>query len=103
MWTILLLLLEIATLIWIMLKSFLNLIFLIKDLGELTYFLGIEVIRTDSGISLNQKKYCFESPKEFGMLACKTVKTLLEANLVIKREFDLDSSDFSVNITSCKN
>lgn len=33
------------------------------------------------------------------MLACKPVKTPLEANLVIKRESDLDSFDYVVNIT----
>nr|KAJ0195950.1 hypothetical protein LSAT_V11C700347840 [Lactuca sativa] len=68
--------------------------FLIKDLGELKYFLGIEVIKTGQGICLNQRKYCLELLQEFGMLACKPVKTPLEPNLVIKRECDLDPSDY---------
>ena len=33
------------------------------------------------------------------MLACKPVKTPLEPNLVIKREYDLEKSDYLVNIT----
>ncbi|XP_052622580.1 retrovirus-related Pol polyprotein from transposon RE1 isoform X1 [Lactuca sativa] len=80
-------------------KTFLKSHFLIKDLGELKYFLGIEVLRTEKGICLNQRKYCMELLHEFGMLACKPVKTPLEPNLVIKREYELEKSDYLVNIT----
>ena len=38
-------------------KSLLHQKFIIKDLGDLKYFLGIEVFRTDESIQLNQKKY----------------------------------------------
>lgn len=36
--------------------SFLNSKFMMKDLGELTFFLGIEVRKTDLGICLSQRK-----------------------------------------------
>ncbi|GJT33501.1 zf-CCHC domain-containing protein [Tanacetum coccineum] len=52
-------------------KDLLNSKFLIKDLGDLKYFLGIEVIKNDCGICLSQRKYNLELLSEFGMLACK--------------------------------
>lgn len=34
--------------------------FRLNDLGELKYFLGIEVLRSKKGIILNQRKYVLE-------------------------------------------
>ncbi|XP_058201594.1 uncharacterized mitochondrial protein AtMg00810-like [Rhododendron vialii] len=39
------------------LKAFLHQCFRIKDLGQLKYFLGIEIARSKSGNFLNQRKY----------------------------------------------
>ncbi|GKD21177.1 ribonuclease H-like domain-containing protein, partial [Tanacetum coccineum] len=64
-------------------KVFLKSKFMIKDLGKLKYFLGIEVINTDKGIYLNQKKYVLDLLSEYGMLACKPAKTPLMSKLVI--------------------
>ncbi|GJR59853.1 putative RNA-directed DNA polymerase [Tanacetum coccineum] len=61
-------------------KQFLSTKFLIKDLGKLKYFLGIEVLDVDDGICLTQMKYCTELHSEFGMLACKPYSTPVEAN-----------------------
>ena len=52
-----------------------------KDLGELWYFLGIEVIRTDSGIWLMQRQYAYDMLKKVGMTACKPLDTPLDANV----------------------
>ncbi|GJV84095.1 ribonuclease H-like domain-containing protein [Tanacetum coccineum] len=41
-------------------KVFLKSKFMIKDLGKLKYFLGIEVVDTDKGICLNQRKYVLD-------------------------------------------
>ncbi|GJS63466.1 ribonuclease H-like domain-containing protein [Tanacetum coccineum] len=43
-------------------KVFLKSKFMIKDLRKLKYFLGIEVVDTDKGICLNQRKYVLDTP-----------------------------------------
>ncbi|GJS39240.1 ribonuclease H-like domain-containing protein, partial [Tanacetum coccineum] len=59
-------------------KEFLKSKFLIKDLGKLKYFLGIEVLETDTRLCLTQRKYCIELLTEFGMLGCKPCNTPIE-------------------------
>ncbi|GJT04608.1 ribonuclease H-like domain-containing protein [Tanacetum coccineum] len=79
-------------------KVFLKSKFMIKDLGKLKYFLGIEVINTDKGICLNQKKYVLDLLSEYGMLACKPAKTPLMSKLVISSE-PTDNDPILDNIT----
>ncbi|GJU89342.1 ribonuclease H-like domain-containing protein [Tanacetum coccineum] len=67
-------------------KVFLKSKFMIKDLGKLKSFLGIEVVDTKKGISLNQRKYVLYLLSEYGMLACKPVDTLLLSKLIISNE-----------------
>ncbi|GJT67392.1 ribonuclease H-like domain-containing protein [Tanacetum coccineum] len=67
-------------------KVYLKSKFMIKDLGKLKYFLGIEVIDTSKGICLNQRKYVFDLLYEYGMLACKPAKTPLMSKLIISNE-----------------
>lgn len=55
--------------------------FEIKDLGELRYFLGMEVARSKEGIVLSQRKYVLDLLKETGMTGCKPVDTPVEYNL----------------------
>ena len=64
-------------------KFFLNTKLLIKDLGKLNYFLGIEVLSIDKGVCLNQRKYCLELLHEYGMLGCKPLSTPLETNFIV--------------------
>ncbi|GKD59349.1 ribonuclease H-like domain-containing protein [Tanacetum coccineum] len=67
-------------------KVFLKSKFIIKDLGKLKYFFSIEVIDTNKGIGLNQRKYVFDMLSEYGMLAFKLAKTPLMSKLVISNE-----------------
>nr|GEY04994.1 ribonuclease H-like domain-containing protein [Tanacetum cinerariifolium] len=46
-------------------KVFLKSKFMIKDLGKLKYFLGIEVVDTKKGICLNQRKYVLDLLSEY--------------------------------------
>lgn len=54
--------------------------FKVKDLGELRYFLGIEVLRSQQGILLNQRKYTLELISELGLSREKPAVTPLEIN-----------------------
>ncbi|GJX04637.1 ribonuclease H-like domain-containing protein [Tanacetum coccineum] len=67
-------------------KDFLRTKFQIKDLGKLKYFLRIDVLETDQGLCLSQRKYCLDLLSEFGLLACKPSATPLEHNLAITNE-----------------
>ena len=51
--------------------------FKIKDLGNLTYFLGLEVARNAKGIHLSQRKYAINILQETDMLASTPVSTLM--------------------------
>lgn len=63
-----------------MLKS-LHDAFTIKDLGNLTYFLGIEVTRTSSGILLNQRKYILDLLQDSNLQDCQPVSIPFSRNL----------------------
>lgn len=49
--------------------------FQIKNLGDLTFFLGLEVARNSAGIHLSQRKYTMDLLHETGMLECAPVPT----------------------------
>ena len=51
-------------------KSQLAASFDMKDLGDLHYFLGIEVICTPEGILIGQRHYALSMLFKFGMTAC---------------------------------
>ena len=63
--------------------------FEIKDLGQLKYFLGMEVTRSKGGISISQRKYTLDLLKETRMLGCKSVETPLDPTS--KSELEEDS------------
>ena len=67
-------------------KAFLKTIFDIKDLGELKYFLGIEICRSTDGLFLSQRKYTLDLLSETGKLGVKPAKTPLEDGYKVKRK-----------------
>uniref|UniRef100_A0A3Q7EWA6 Reverse transcriptase Ty1/copia-type domain-containing protein n=1 Tax=Solanum lycopersicum TaxID=4081 RepID=A0A3Q7EWA6_SOLLC len=62
-------------------KACLHKQFKLKDLGELKFFLGIEVLRSSGGIILNQRKYILELIAEAGLTGAKPASTPMESNL----------------------
>ncbi|KAF3621565.1 putative deacetylvindoline O-acetyltransferase-like [Capsicum annuum] len=54
--------------------------FKVKDLGNLRYFLGIEVMRLDKGILLNQRKYFLELISKVGLSGAKLAPTPIKSN-----------------------
>lgn len=57
---------EVATL-----KEDLQKVFKLRDLSPLKYFLGLEIARSNAGISICQRKYALDILEEAGLLACK--------------------------------
>ena len=51
-----------------------------KDLRLMHYFLGLEVWQRQKEIFLSQGKYTIDILKRFGMLDCKSMDTLVDAN-----------------------
>jgi histone deacetylase 1/2 len=59
--------------------------FALKDLGNLHYFLGIEVKRNKEGITLSQSKYARDILSRVGMTKCKLVTTPLSVTEKLSR------------------
>ncbi|KAL6208749.1 hypothetical protein ACLB2K_019694 [Fragaria x ananassa] len=66
-----------------------------KDLGNLKYFLGIEVARNKDCIMLSQRKYVLDLLANTGMLDCQPFDTLIEQNHRIAEYHDQVPTDKS--------
>jgi hypothetical protein len=64
-------------------KQFLRENFKVKDLGELAWFLGIEIIRKDGTMTLSQKEFTKSLLNEFGMSQAKPAVTPWAPGLII--------------------
>ncbi|GJQ96677.1 ribonuclease H-like domain-containing protein [Tanacetum coccineum] len=54
-----------------------------KDLENLKYFLGIEVLNSGNDICLSQIKYCLELLRKYGLQGCKPLSTPMEPNSML--------------------
>nr|GEU85731.1 retrovirus-related Pol polyprotein from transposon TNT 1-94 [Tanacetum cinerariifolium] len=69
--------------------------FKMSMMGEMTFFLGLQVNQSPCGIFLNQSKYVLEILKKYGMESCDPVGTPMES----KDKLDLDQNETLVNAT----
>ncbi|KAL6327500.1 hypothetical protein AAG906_021575 [Vitis piasezkii] len=62
------------------LKDFLSQQFEMKDLGHLSYFLGLEITHSTDGLYITQAKYASDLLSQAGLTDSKTVDTPIELN-----------------------
>ena len=62
------------------LKDFLSQQFEMKDLGHLSYFLGLEITHSTDGLYITQAKYASKLLSQAGLIDSKTVDTLVKLN-----------------------
>ena len=72
-----------------------------SDLGRLTYYLGMEVVQDDQGITLDQSQYAKKILENAGMDKCNSVQTPMELGLCLSKaeeEREIDATDYRRNI-----
>ncbi|KAJ9557664.1 hypothetical protein OSB04_012278 [Centaurea solstitialis] len=72
-------------------------LFEMSDLGHLTYYLGIEVRQTETGIELKQAGYAKKMLQSAGMLDCNSTKTPMEPKFSLSKDADgvpVNASDY---------
>ncbi|RVW91109.1 Retrovirus-related Pol polyprotein from transposon RE1 [Vitis vinifera] len=67
-----------------LLKKLLTKEFEIKDLGNLKYFLRMEIARSKKGIAVSQRKYVLDLLNETGMLGCKPAETPMDTTVKLE-------------------
>lgn len=63
------------------LKLMLSNTFKMKDLGDVRYFLGLEISRSPAGFFVSQKKYTVDLLDEFGLTTASTLKLPMDIHL----------------------
>lgn len=67
-------------------KEFLHSHFMLKDLGSVKYFLGLEISRSQQGLFLSQRKYCLQILEDTEFLNSKPAIVPMEPNLRLSKE-----------------
>jgi hypothetical protein len=62
-------------------------------LGELSFFLGLQICQSNQGIIISQTKYIREMLKRFGMEYCKPIITSMQTSCKLSKDDDLKSTD----------
>ncbi|GJT17990.1 putative ribonuclease H-like domain-containing protein [Tanacetum coccineum] len=67
--------------------------FQMSSMGELTFFLGLQVAQKDDGILISQDKYVDEILKKFNFLTVKTASTLMETLKPLLKDTEAEDVD----------
>ncbi|GJW06995.1 putative ribonuclease H-like domain-containing protein [Tanacetum coccineum] len=67
-----------------------------SSMGELTFFLGLQVKQKEDGIFISQDKYVGEILKKFGFSSIRTTITPMETNKALTK--DEDGEDVDVHL-----
>lgn len=78
------------------LKALLDTKFRIKDLGELNYFLGIEVVRNADGMNICQRKYALDILQETSFMDSKPVHSPMVTGLKLIPNDGIPLSDAGI-------
>lgn len=68
------------------LKLLLSTTFHMKDLGDLHYFLGLEINRSDAGFFVSQQKYALDLLEEYNLLQAKPLSLPLDIHIKLTPE-----------------
>lgn len=63
------------------LKAMLSEVFHMKDLGDVTYFLGLEISRSESGFFVSQRKYTTDLLNDYNLLNTTPLKLPIDLHL----------------------
>ncbi|GJW43264.1 putative ribonuclease H-like domain-containing protein [Tanacetum coccineum] len=72
--------------------------FQMSSMGELTFFLGLQVKQKEDGIFISQDKYVGEILKKFGFSSIRTASTPIETNKALTK--DEDGEDVDIHLYS---
>eukprot|EP01018_Ginkgo_biloba_P034444 Gb_39748 [translate_table: standard] len=70
--------------------------FKMSNLGQLHYFLGIEIWQSEKGFFMSQAKYAMDILKKFNMSDCKPLATPIEFSLKLSKYENLDSVNATI-------
>nr|GEW21951.1 hypothetical protein [Tanacetum cinerariifolium] len=68
-------------------------LFIKKDKGELTFFLGLQVMQRDDGIFISQDKYVADILKKFDFSSVKIASILIETNKALLKDEEAEDMD----------
>ncbi|GJZ43343.1 putative ribonuclease H-like domain-containing protein [Tanacetum coccineum] len=67
--------------------------FQMSSMGELTFFLGLQVMQRDDGIFISQDKYVADILKKFDFVTMKTASTPIETNKELLKDEEAEDVD----------